>query len=115
MTTISFLQLFAPTQVNNASPTILYTVPSSPSSSLLRNARVRFSNTTGSAATIKAWAVPSAGAATDSTVMLPTHSVAANDYIDIDVPVMSAGGSLQAQAGTGTAITATCLDGFLQS
>jgi hypothetical protein len=48
-------------------------------------------------------------------VCLPTTSIAANSYIDLDVPVMIAGGFLQAQAGAATSITATCLDGFIQS
>lgn len=112
---IAFTQLFAAKQVNNAAVDTLFTVPSSPSSSLARNVRVRFANTTAVAATIKAWAVPPAGAAADANVCLPVVSVAANSYVDVDIPVMVAGAFLQGQAGTAASITATCLDGFIQS
>ena len=115
MATITFSQLFAPNQVDNAAVETLYTVPATPSNTILRNGRVRFANTTSGAVTIKGWAVPSAGSPTDSNVFLPTKSIPANDYIDVDVPVIAAGGMIQAQAGAATSITATAIDGFLQS
>ncbi len=113
--TIQFVQLFDPNVVNNAAVETLYTVPASPTNTILRNARVRFANTTAGAVTIEAWAVPSGGSATASTSCLPTLSIAAYDYVDIDIPVIGAGGTIRAQAGAATSITATCLDGFLQS
>lgn len=109
--TITFSQLFAPNQVNNASAETLYTVPATPTTSILRNCRVRFANTTGAAVTITAWA----GTAVDGNCFLPVTSIAAYDYLDTDVPVIDAGGTLRAQAGAATSITATCLDGFIQS
>lgn len=112
---LSFLQLFASKQVNNAAPDTLFTVSTSPSANILRNGRVRFANTTAAPVTIKAWAVPAAGAAADANVCLPAQSVAANSYIDVDVPVMAAGGFMQAQAGAAASITASMLDGFIQS
>lgn len=112
---LAFSQLFASKQVNNAAPDTLFTVPSSPANTILRNGRIRFVNTTASLITVKAWAVPLAGAAADANVMLPTTSIGINGYIDVDVPVLSAGGFVQAQAGAAASITAHCLDGFLQS
>lgn len=112
---LSFLQLFASKQVNNAAADTLFTVPASPSSNILRNGRLRFSNTTTGAVTIKAWAVPSAGAAADANVFLPTVSIPANSYIDVDIPIVIAGGFVQAQAGAATSITASNIDGFIQS
>jgi hypothetical protein len=112
---ITFLQLFAANQIDNAAPETLFTVGATPSTNLARNVRVRFANTTGGAVTIKAWAVPPAGAAGDTNVCLPVTSVPANDFIDVDIPVMIASGFLQAQAGAATSITATMLDGFIQS
>lgn len=112
---ITFLQLFAPNPINNASPEVLYTVPPVPSSTILRNGRVRFSNTTAGSVTIKAWAVPPSGSASDSNICLPVTSISANMYLDIDVPTMSAGYTLRAQAGAASSITATNLDCFLQS
>ena len=113
--TISFLQLFAPNQVDNAAAETLYTVPSTPASTILRNGRVRFTNTTAGFVTIQAWAVPAAGVAANSNCFLPQTSIGVNGYIDVDVPVIAAGGMIQAQAGAATSVTATCLDGFLQS
>lgn len=112
---LSFTQLFASKQVNNAAPDTLYTVPAAPNTSLLRNGRIRFVNTSAAAVTIKAWAVPAAGAAADANVFQPTYSIPANGMIDVDVPLLGAGGFIQAQAGTATSITASVLDGFIQS
>ena len=112
---ITFLQLFAPNQVNNAAPETLYTVPAAPTPIILRNGRIRFTNTTAGAVTIEAWAVPAAGAAGDGNAFLPQISLAAESYLDVDVPVIGAGGFIQAQAGAANSITATALDGFLQS
>lgn len=114
-TTLSFGKLFEPNQVDNAAAETLYTVPAAPSTSLLRNGRVRFSNTTTGAVTIKAWAVPVSGAAADTNVILPTYSVPANSYIDLDLPLMKAGDFLQAQAGAATSISASLIDGVLYS
>lgn len=112
---LSFLQLFAPKQVNNAAVDTLFTVPATPTPNILRNGRVRFANTTAAPVTIKAWAVPAAGAAVDANVCLPVQSVGANAFIDVDVPVIAAGGFMQAQAGAAASITASMLDGFIQS
>lgn len=112
---LSFPKLFQPKQVNNAAVDTIYTVPATPNSNTLRNARLRFANTTAGAVTIKAWAVPSAGASADSNVMLPTKSINANDFIDVDVPTMVAGDIIQAQSGAAASITVHAIDGFLQS
>ena len=112
---LTYSKLFEPNLVDNAAAETLYTVPATPSTSLLRNARVRFSNVTAGAVTIKAWAVPVSGSATDTNVILPTYSVAANSFLDVDVPLLKAGDFLQAQAGAASSINAQLIDGFLQS
>jgi hypothetical protein len=112
---LSFYQLFAAKLVNNAAADTLFTVPASPAASILRNGRVRFANVTAGAVTIKAWGVPSAGAAADANVILPTTSIAANSFLDLDVPILNAGAFMQAQAGSASSITATHVDGFIQS
>jgi hypothetical protein len=112
---LSFSQLFASKQVNNAAADTLFTLPTSPANTVLRNGRIRFVNTTAGFVTIKAWAVPPAGATADANVMLPTTSVGVNGFVDVDVPMLPAGYSVQAQAGAAASITAHFLDGFLQS
>lgn len=112
---LTFLQLFEPQQVNNAAPDTLYTVPSTPANIILRNGRVRFVNTTAGAVTIAVWAVETGDSAADSNAVLGVTSIAAESYLDVDIPVMTAGGTIQAQAGAATSITASALDGFLQA
>lgn len=111
MPSIDRVVLFSSEDVDNAAPDTLFTVPDAVSTTILINGRVRFTNHTGSAATIKAWAVPDGGSAGDTNVSLPTTSIAANSYLDVDVPQMAAGGIFQAQAGTATSITALAMDG----
>jgi hypothetical protein len=112
----TFPQLFALQQVGNAATT-LFTVPglSGAPSTVIRNGVIRFSNTTGAAVTIKAWAVPAAGANADANVFLPTKSINANDFIDVDVPQVGAGAFIQAIAGAATSITAAPMGGFYYS
>lgn len=112
---LSFGKLFAAKQVNNAAVDTLLTVPATPPNSVLRNCRIRFANTTALAATVKAWGVPAAGAAADSNVFLPTTSIVAGGFIDVDCPTLAASDFIQAQAGTASAITASLIDGFVQS
>jgi hypothetical protein len=112
---ITFSQLFAPNQVNDAAVETLYTVPTTNATTIVRNMRVRFSNTTALACTIEAWAVPQSGSASDSNCCLPETTLAAYNFMDIDVPVMAAGDTFRAQAGTAASITAVCIDGFVQS
>jgi hypothetical protein len=112
---LSFSKLFAAKLVDNAAVDTLFTVGASPTSNLLRNGRIRFANVTAGAVTIKAWAVPAAGAAADANVLLPTLSIAANSFFDVDVPIVAAGGFVQAQAGAASSINASHVDGFIQS
>jgi hypothetical protein len=111
MATITREQLFAPEDVDNAAADTLITVPSTPTTSLLINGRVRFTNHTAGAVTITAWAVPSGGSAGNTNIALPVTSVGANSYLDVDVPQIAAGGTFEAQAGAATSITAQALDG----
>jgi hypothetical protein len=112
---LTFGRLFPPTVVATGTANTLYTVPSDPSTTIARGVRVRFSNTTAGAITVRVWAVPDAGSTADSNTALPTTSIAANGYLDIQISVLAAGDTLRALASAATSITATCLDGFLQS
>ena len=111
MTSVTRVALFSPQNVNNASPTTLITVASTPSDTLLINGVVRFINHTGSAVTVTAWAVPSGGSVGNPTIALPTTSIGANSYIDVPVPQIAAGGTFEAQSGSASAITAQPIDG----
>ena len=108
--TISYSSFFAPTVLGLAAAT-LATVPATPAATLLRGGRVRLTNTTGSAATATLYAVPSGGTAAAGNAFLSGKSIAANDFLDVDVPIMPAGAIIQGLAGTATAITAHMLSG----
>lgn len=116
MPTITALPMFDPNQVDNAAPETLYTVPSTGAyaSAFLRDAVVRFVNTTAGAVTIKVWAVPSGGSTSDTNTCVSTRSIAANDHYDAYIPMISAGGTIRAQAGAGTSISAFAMKGNLQ-
>lgn len=112
---LTYSKLFEPNQVDNVALETLLTVPASPTTTLLRNGRIRFVNTTAGAVTITCHAVPSGGTASDTTALLKGVSINANSYIDIDLPVMKAGDFVQAQAGAATSISAHMIDGVLFS
>lgn len=108
--TISYSNFFVPTVLTTTAAT-LFTVPPQPANTLLRGGRVRFANTTGVAATVTAYAVPLAGTAAAGNAFVFTKTIAANDYLDVDMPVMPAGSFLQALSGTAASITAHMISG----
>lgn len=112
--TITYQQFFAPQQIPAADTTI-FTVPATPQQTMLKSMRVRLTNTTNAAASITLYAVPVGGTPGAANNCLPGVSINANDYLDVDVPDMAAGGALHALGGTANAITITQLDGFLKS
>ena len=111
---ITYQRFFAPQQLPAAAAAI-YTVPASPTQTVMKSLRVRLANSTTNAVAATLYAVPSAGAAGATNVCLPGVSVPANDYLDVDVPDMAAGDALWGFAGTAATITITQLDGFLKS
>jgi hypothetical protein len=108
--TIAYSNFFAPTVLGTAAAT-LFTTPVTPTTTLLRGGRMRFTNTTSSAVTVTAYAVPPAGTASAGNSFVSSKVVAANDYIDSDMPILPAGAFVQAFAGTATAITAHMISG----
>lgn len=111
---ISFIKLFNPGQLPNASA-LLYTIPASPTTNLLRNGRVRLTNTTGGAVAATLYAVPAAGTAAAANNFFPTISIGANAFVDVDVPQMAAGDALYGFAGSASSISIAAMDGVLQS
>lgn len=111
---ITFVKLFAPALLTNAVATY-YTVPALPVTSLLRNGRLRFTNTDSAAHAVTAYAVPNAGAAGITNMFCPAISVPPNNYIDVDVPQMGYGDIIRAFADTGSLVNIQAIDGVLQS
>jgi len=102
--------LFDPEDVDNAASDVLITVPSG-NNRVLIGGRVRFTNHTGAGVTIICHAVPSGGSPATTNIAYPTTTIGANSFVDVDVPLIEAGGTFEAQAGAATSITAQCLAG----
>lgn len=111
---ISYAKFFSPVVLGTTVSTI-YTVPAIPTTTILRGGRVRFSNTTTGPVTVTAYAVNSGGTASSSNAFLTTYTVTANSYVDVDVPLLAPGDSIQALAGATNSITMFALNGALFS
>ena len=112
--TITYKKFFQPAVLGIAAATLM-TVDVAPITTLLRGARIRLTNTTGSAATATLYAVPAAGAAGVGNAFVAGKTIAANDFLDVDVPIMAAGDFIAGLAGTASAITAHMVSGSLFS
>lgn len=110
----TYSKLFAPAQMA-ATNTTYYTVPASPSGQLLRNGRVRVTNTTGSSANFTLYAVPSGGSAGVGNCFAYQVVVNPADYQDIDVPQMVASDFIVGVASAASTLSISSLDGVLQS
>lgn len=112
--TISYSNFFSPTVLGTAAAT-LCTIPAAPNTTLLRGGRIRVTNTTAGPVTASLYAVPLAGTAADGNAFLKLKSIAANDFLDVDVPIMPAGAFIQGLAGTANSLTAHMINGSLFS
>lgn len=107
---ISYQKFFQPTVLGTAAATLM-TVPATPATMLLRGARIRLVNTTASPVTGTLYAVPAGGTAGAGNAFLSAKTIAANDYLDIDVPIMGPGDFIQGLAGTAASLTAQAISG----
>ena len=107
-------QLFAPSQLT-ASAVTIYTVPTFPASTTLARGRLRFTNTDTSSRAVTVYAIQSGGSATAANCCANAETIAPNSHVDIDIPVLAAGGFIQALADVTTKVTVHALDGILFS
>ena len=104
--------LFNSAVVSNGTNDDLFTLSTGES---VDNCAVRFTNYTGTPATVSMWVQASAGTEADADKCLSDYSIPGNDYRDIDVPRMLGGGNsakLTVTAGTATAITVAQISGL---
>lgn len=92
--TMDYKKLFEPVALGLAATTIM-TVPATVPTTLLRGAIVRVTNTTASPVAATLYAVPLTGANGITNAFFPGRSIAANDFIDVQVPQMKAGDFIQ--------------------
>jgi hypothetical protein len=105
MTTVTVVQLVAPTQLANSDATV-YTTPATTAA---RIGRAVFTNTTGSAVTITA-GVTTGGALAAGTTIISARSLAPGEaYVSPELAgiVIPAGSVLRAYSNTATAVTFT--------
>lgn len=98
---LTISQLFQPQQLGIASAVIY----AQPAGSVLKNGRIRLTNTSASAATATLYAAPSATASAPANCFLSALSIAANSFADVDIPTLTGGDTLRGLAGTATVIT----------
>lgn len=111
---ITYGLFIAPNLLKNTDTT-LYTVPSTPVSTVMKALRLHLSNTTTSPVSVTLYTVPPSGAVGASTTVFPTVSIAGSDFFDFDVPDMGAGYTLQGHASTTDVVSYAQLDGYLKS
>ena len=95
-------KLFDPVYLSTA-PVTIYTLTTSPSSIVITDGIVKFSNDTASVVSVTAYAVAAGGHVSTTPAFLSTVTVSPNSFMDVRIPVLSAGGSLVASASTTTA------------
>lgn len=113
--TMQYSKLFEPVALVLTTVTTIFTVPATPSTTLLRGGIVRITNTTAAAAVATLYAVPLAGTAGVTNAFLSNKSIPPNDYIDLQVPQMKAGDFVQGFAGTAAALNIQAIGGSYYS
>lgn len=108
---LNYAKLFEPAALGTSIATY-YTVLAP---NTLRNSSVRLTNVTAGSVTATVHAVPLSASATAANALIYAYSVPANSYIDVTIPTLKAGDTIQALAGAVTSITIHCLDGVLYS
>lgn len=90
---------------------VVYTVPLTPVSNLFRGGRVRLTNSTNAPKTARLHAVPASGAVADVNAFFFDQTVPAFGYVDVDVPIMAAGDTLQGLASVTPGISIQAMTG----
>lgn len=110
MSSLTIIQLFPPTVLTTSAAT-LFIMATSPPAVVLRNGRIRFTNTTAGPVSVTAYAIQSGGTASASNAFLNGETIAPNSHLDSDIPMLAVSGFVQALASANTSVTATALDG----
>lgn len=112
-TTVQVANFFGPIALSTNVMTI-YTVPATPNTNAFARGRMRFANTSNGSVNVTAYGVPSGGEAAVGNCFAFEIAVAANSYLDSDIPVLGPGMFIQALA-SGAGITVSMIDGMLFS
>lgn len=107
-----FSQLFTPTVLGTTSG-VIYTMPTTPTTTILRNGRVLLTNYSAAIRTVTLYADVAATASSDVNAFTKTLSVPVGGTVPVDLPVMKAGETLRGLADAATSVTIWHNDGFL--
>lgn len=102
--TLSVIQLFTPVQLP-AAVAVLFTLPASPATNVLKNGRARLTNTTAGPIAVTMYADAAATASSAANMFMSAQSIPANSFVDVDIPTMKAGDTLRGFAGSATSVT----------
>ena len=111
---LTISQLFTPVQLPDAAG-VLFSMPTTPTSTVLKNGRVRLTNTDASVLTVTLYADVAATASSAANCCLNAISIPPNDYIDVYIPTLKAGDTLRGFAGTAATVTMHEIGGILYS
>ncbi len=103
---------FSAQYVSN-SVTTIFTLTSSMTTATIRNMRIRLINSSVGAVSVSAYIVPNGGSSGNDNIFY-TASLAAGAMIELDVPQMAKGDSLQASAATATSVTIHDVDSVIR-
>jgi hypothetical protein len=107
-----FSQLFTPTGLTTSSA-VVYPMPTSPTTTILRNGRVLLTNYSSAIRTVTLYADVAATASSDANAFAKTVSIPVGGTMPVDLPVMKAGDTLRGLADAATSVTIWHSDGFL--
>lgn len=109
---LTFQQLFTPVQLP-AAVGVLFTL--SVTGGVLKNGRVRLTNTSAGAVTATLYADAAANASSAANCCLNAKSIAPGDYLDVDIPTLKQGDTLRGFASAATSITIHEVGGVIWS
>ena len=81
----------------------------------IRNMTILLVNDTGSAVTVTGHVVPSGGSVANSNIFMDATSLAASERLEVNIPQISSGDSLQMFASAASSITAHDLDSLVRT
>lgn len=113
---LTITQLFTPIQLP-AAAAVLFSMPAAAAqpSAVLKNGRVRLTNTSNAAVPVTLYAAAAATASAAANCCMNAQSIPTNSYIDVDIPTMMAGDTLRGYAGTANVVTMHEMGGMLYS
>lgn len=114
MSTNIFPVFFDGTLLTTATQT-LYSVPSSPTNTILQEMQIKLTNITNGAQQVSVWAVPSGQSINDGFAVALNAVIPPNSFVLIPVQRLAAGGTIQAIAGVADAVNIAPVGGKLHT